>query len=134
MSALSTAEMSSMRADFETTMHDRCIVAPYSGSKKRTSPEPNDPVSWDYSGEAIACGLDYSSRAKIPGTQVPADAEGTIRIPHGTVIDQKARIRLTQRNGDDLAPAWDFEILGLPRAGMTGIQVYVKRVYGNVAL
>lgn len=132
MSALSTAEMTAMRADFEETMHDRCIVCPYSGSAKRTGPEPNDPASWDYSGAAIACGLDMDSKSKFYGSQIPADAEGRIRLPHGTDIDQRARIRVTERNGAALAEAWEFDVLGLPRIGMTGVQVYVKRVYGNV--
>lgn len=132
MSALSTAEMSSMRTDFEETMHDQCIVAPYTGGTKRTGPEPNDPIAWNYNGTEIACGLDFDSKSRRPGSMVPEDAEGRIRLPHGTTVDQKARIVLTQRNGATLVPPWEFEILGLPRTGMTGIQVYVKRVYGNV--
>jgi len=133
MSAVSTAQMASMRAGFEATMHDMGIVCPYTGTTTATSPEPNNPVSWDYTGTAITMGLDMDSRAKYPGSMVPADAEGRIRLPHGTAIDQRARIRVTERNGAELSPAWEFEVLGLPRAGMTGIQVWVKRVYGNVA-
>ena len=124
---LAAAQIERMTAVAEESMMDACVVQAYTSNVNAVG----DDVPSYTDGSAIACGVRFSSdrepeRMTLDGTTYDVDA--TVRLPKGTSVDTRDRIKVTHRYGDALASPWVFLVLGMSQVGPTATVVKCKRV------
>lgn len=80
-------------------------------------------------GGDLACGFYFGSgrRAEATGSQVPL-SDAVLRLPLGTAIKQTDRVRLIARFGIALTIPENFEVVGQPMQGPSGLTVRINRV------
>lgn len=124
MPALRAGELAGMKTAQEWHMMDTCQVLAYS----QTPDAYNIPSPTYTAGSTIACGLGPISFGEVLAqAEVPA-ATAEIRLPIATVITSEDRIRMIGRLGTTLGTPEDYEIVGNPRQGPSGIVAQVKRI------
>lgn len=127
MSYLGAAEITRMKAEAEDTMLDTCQIG------VRTSGDFGDPsgtASYAY-GSGIACGVAKGGGAESDeGAQADISAV-TIRLPMGTTVSSKDRIKVTHRRGTALAADEYYSINGDPAGGTVALLVSATRLDGN---
>ena len=76
----------------------------------------------------LACGYDAKAIKEVMvGTQVVL-TDARLRLPIGTVVDNRDRFRVTRRFGEILANPPTYEILGEPRQGPSGLLLDLRLV------
>lgn len=127
MSYLTAPEVTRMKAEAEETMLDTCQIG------IRTSGDFSDPsgtASYSY-GSGIACGVSKGGGVESDeGAQVDIAAV-TIRLPIGTTVSSKDRIKVTHRKGTALAADEYYSINGDPAGGTVALLVSATRMEGN---
>jgi len=123
MPLLSAAELASMRAAQADHMNDTCVIRVY-GS---TTDENNMPKPAYTAGAPMACGFRARTPREVLQRAEVAMSDGDVRLPVGTTLDRRSRIRITHRHGQALSPAQDYEIVGEPLRGPSGLVVLLKR-------
>lgn len=123
MPLLSAAELSLMRNAQGDHMNDTCVILAYSA----TTDEFNMPKAVYTAGSSMACGFRARTPREVLKRAEVAICDGDIRLPIGTSIDRRARIRITHRHGTALSPAETYEIIGEPLRGPSGLLVLLKR-------
>lgn len=125
MNDFTATELSRMQTAQDAAMQDTCVVLEYSGG---ATDDYGMPLPAIYTaGDTLACGLDTNPRGEaMSGAQV-AMVDARLRLPIGTVLDVRDRIRVTHRFGVAIT-AETYEILGVPRRGPSGLLVDLKRV------
>jgi hypothetical protein len=123
MPILSAAEVAAMRSAQEDHMNDTCVIRVY-GS---TTDENNMPKPVYTAGAAMACGFRARTPREVLQRAEVAMSDGDIRLPVGTTLDRRSRIRITHRHGIPLVPAQDYEIIGEPLRGPSALLVLLKR-------
>ena len=120
-----TDELAAMREAQNTYMMDTCVRQVYS----RTYNSFGESVEgWtDQSGD-IACGLDMrpGSEQHRP-TMTTLEYDATLRLPIGTVLDAKDRIKISKRYGESIT-AQIYRIEGPVQRGPSGIRVLLRKV------
>ena len=124
MPAYNTADLAFMQETQQITLHDTCLILAYTVGTLNAYGKPAITYS---AGTAVACGWKPETKEVMQDTQVPA-WDGRLRLPTGTAVGNKDRIRLTHRYGATLAPAQDYEIIGNPEQGPSGIVLRLKSV------
>lgn len=107
-------------------MQDECVIMHYAPGTNSHNEDVADYVSDE---SAIVCGLDMRSgdeRHTSMFTALVYDA--TVRLPIGTDVDAKGRIRITKRYGETLVDPLTFEIVGPVQEGPSGIRLKLKRI------
>jgi len=123
MRDISTAEL--VRMEDSLLMQDTCIILSYSP----TYDGYNDPVEGYTTGSAISGNYDPRSsgeRRTFELTQVRFDA--TIRLPAGTSIDEKDKIRITHRFGTAITLP-DYSVVGDSRIRPSHVFVLLEEVH-----
>jgi len=107
-------------------MQDICMVQRYSAFEDAYgNPSP------DYTDQpAISCGVDQSSPTELQGSGRVPEIDLSLRLPVGTVIDPRDRIKVTHRYGLALATAEVYAIVGPVERGPSGLVVRLKRHKG----
>lgn len=123
MPLLSVAELTSMQVAQVDHMNDTCIIRAY-GS---TTDENNMPKPTYAAGAPMACGFRARTPKEVLQRAEVAMSDGDVRLPVGTTLDRRSRIRITHRYGQALSPAQDYEIVGEPLRGPSGLVVLLKR-------
>jgi len=113
-----------MRSTQDGAMQDVCRVGAYTA----TDDAYNLPsVTYTY-GDEVTCGLDLlRSDEQHASGEVPV-ITGILRLPIGTVIDERDRIRVEQRYNEELTTPQVFEIEGPVDRGPSGIRLDVRIV------
>lgn len=122
MSGLRAGELTGLRATQVGHMMDTCIRLVYSEVADAYG-LPTD--TYTPAATSLACGLNESPSREMMN-QVPG-VEAALRLPAGTTLDVRDRIRITHRFGVAVT-AVDYEIAGLPRLGSSGLVVPLKKV------
>lgn len=130
MDVFDAAELAWMQSDQESAMMDTCVVLNYMDG---ATDGYGMPVRTWVEGVETACGYDGRRHVEqgVPGGTPGAQAEltdGRIRLPIDTVINIVDRIRVTHRFGVLQSSAIDYELVGEPRRGPSGLLVDVRRV------
>jgi hypothetical protein len=124
---LSDGELSALQATQEAAMPDECVLLTRNttGTDAYGMPE----VDW-VASPPYPCGLsDRASREVLAGTQVPLyDARLRLPLALDGAIDEADRVRITQRFGQPLAAPVDYEFIGLPRRGPSGLLADLRAV------
>lgn len=86
------------------------------------------PVVSHVAGDTLACGFHPSnSREALDGAEVVL-TDGALRLPVGTPMDARDRIRLTRRYGATLSTPYEFEIVGEPLRGPSALVLSLARL------
>lgn len=132
MRKFSTNELERMRLPHGDAMLDTALILTYAAGAQDAHGTPVE--TYTPASVAISCGYRPGSGAAQPSqaehmdnARVP-EALGIFRLPVGTVIAGKDRIRLTHRAGRLLSPAVDYQIVGDTTPGMAALLVKVRSV------
>lgn len=124
--SLSASELSQLQTEYEATFSDTGQI----GTRTTDTNAMNETEkTWSY-GDALACGFQY-----LGGTERSRGAEGTItpvnarvRLPRGTSISPLSRFKLTHRYGTVLSTPQEFDVVGYPQEGPSGVVVDLQEV------
>jgi hypothetical protein len=124
---LSDGELIALQATQEAAMPDECMLLRRveTGTDAYGMPE----VEW-VASPPYPCGLaDRASREVLAGTQVPLyDARLRLPLALDGAIDEADRVRITKRFGQALASPAEYEFIGLPRRGPSGLVADLRKV------
>ncbi len=128
MRSLSTGEIDRMKSTQESAMMDTCVVQTYAAGSQNAYGEYDSPTYTD--GLPIACGFAWMTHvSEIEGSErVIVERVPQVRLPIGTVVDQKDRIKMTKRFGVTMATPEIFEMIGPPDEGPSGLVAMLKSV------
>lgn len=121
------AELPRMRDESQSAMMDTCRVLEYSP----TTDLWNTPIAVYSSGSLggdIACSYEALSASEIKRlTLMEIYATARVRIPLGTAVDQKDRIRVTKLKGASVSLE-DYDIVGDELTKPTCLVLLLRRV------
>lgn len=102
------------------TMQDTCLIQyPTSGAANAYGV----PVVTYSAGISSPCGYKARSSREVQQGNETVIIDAELRLPYGTTIDSKARIKLTHRFGQELTVKPTFNVIGEPEQGFTAIVV-----------
>lgn len=122
MKVFSTRELARMQETQEAAMMDSCVLMRYSESFDAM----HHPVPTWTDGPVQACGLNMDSGEEIGGDgRVLVSWSASARLPLGTILDPRDRIRITSRF---LQPTTQltYEIAGPVLEGPSGLVVRLR--------
>lgn len=126
MDSFTASELQYMREVQEGHMMDSCVFQTHAF----TADTYNQQVeSWTDKAATIDCGLEMrpgSERRNQDMTVLTYDA--TLRIPIGTTVDVKERVKITKRHGETLSEALIYDIVGTEQRGASGIRLLLRRI------
>jgi hypothetical protein len=127
MRAFSAQEIAGMASTQEGAMMDTCQRL----QRYTEADDYNNPKQTFIAGASYSCGLDESPRDReaLDGTQVVMmDAKLRMSLDLEGVIANVDRLRITHRFGVALATPLDYEIIGAPRRGPSGLVFALRKV------
>lgn len=129
MRVVSAGEIARMRSTAAETFLDSCRLG-----DPTSSSWGSDPGSDSYAyGAEIPCGFDMAPAGEAAeGSQAPV-VDALLRLPVGTVVSGKHRVRITKRHGEALSPPQDYTVDGEPDRGVSALVLKLQAVTGNVA-
>jgi len=123
MLPFNTDELTRMQAAQQAGMMDTCIVSTFAAGETDPYGEPSQ--SWT-DGAATRCGLNMATQREVmDGTQVVL-ADAVLRLPIATVIGARDRVTVTHRFGVALNPVLNYEWIGEPMRGASGLRVNLR--------
>lgn len=127
MRTFSAQELAGMAGTQESAMMDTCQHL-----QRFVEPDGyNNPAETFIAGASYPCGLDEApkDREAMDGTQVVMmDAKLRMSLDLEGVIANVDRLRITHRFGVALATPRDYEIIGAPRRGPSGMIFALRKV------
>jgi hypothetical protein len=123
MNALTTAEMTRIKAAQAETFRDTCQI----GTLTVTHGSVYETESYSYA-TAIACGFKAGGGKETADGSQTAINSASVRLPFGTTVTSKDRIKLVSRFGTALAAAVEYKILGAPETGPTAITLQLQAI------
>lgn len=80
-------------------------------------------------GSEIACGFEFANLTReVQGETEVVQIDAHLRLAKTATITAEDRFRLTKRFGAAVSPTIDFEIVGEPRLGPSGLYIDLKKV------
>jgi len=117
MRDFTSAELTRMRSTQDAAMQDTCQVLVYSSAADGYG----NPSPTYTAGDAIACGLELVSPSEKQASGDVPVIDARLRLPIDTTIDERNRIQVTHRYGEELDTAQIFEIEGPVKRGPSGL-------------
>jgi len=116
-----------MRDTQEGAMMDTCVRLRYGAGTTDAYGMPD--VGWT-EAEEYDCGLDVGKRDEMMDEAQVAGEFAVLRLPIDTEISRLDRLRITKRFGVELDEdeRIDYEIVGEPRRGASGLILNIMRV------
>ena len=127
MRAFSSDELARMQATQESAMQDECQILSYAEAGKDKYGYPN--AEWP-AGLVSQCGFDPTASKEVMDKTEVAITDARLRLPlslYGS-IDNRDRVRITERFGKVLAEQTVYEIIGEPERGPSGLVLNLKLV------
>ncbi len=125
--SLTEREITQLRESATDSMLDGCQIGTYDDTKRGSTGQVLSDYDWS---DVIPCG--YKPMANTMSGEFTNEngdvvhAEGRLRLPHGTVIDHKSKVRIVSRAGQDVDPI-EYDVLGLPAVGLTATVAYIRK-------
>ena len=123
MTAIRDGELTRMQAVQYHHMMDSCRILAYSTADDAY----NIPQDSHTAGSEIRCGFDPSGWKEAQEESEVPIMQPTFRLPFGTAVNSRDRIRLTKRFGEAITPE-DYEIIGGVERGPSGLVANTKLV------
>lgn len=106
-------------------MQDTCVIQTYWA----TFDTYGAPVITFTDGAPVGCGFDPTGGRKNRRVDLTAlHVDATVRLPIGTAVSAKDRIKVTKRFGTALGAALVFDVQGSPQQGPSGIVLELAKV------
>lgn len=104
--------LATVRMQYEGVMHDACRILVFSGAR-----DAYGAVLGTYTaGAEVSCLYSPMTASEShSGDATPSVVTGKLRVPLGTVIDRRDRVRITKRFGVALDVMPEYAIEGPPR-------------------
>ena len=118
-------ELARMQATQTSAMFDTCVIQAYSAAQDAYGAM----IASYTDGSEISVGFDPTGGRegkRTDMTTLPIDA--TVRLPFGTSVNAKDRIKITKRFGTALSTALVFDVVGFPQTGPSGIVLDLESV------
>jgi len=113
-----------MRSTQDGAMQDTCRIGAYTSADDGY----NLPTPTYVYGDEVVCGLDLMrSQEQHASGEVPV-IDAILRLPIGTVIDERDRIRIEQRYNEEITVPQVFEIEGPVDRGPSGLRLDLRLV------
>ena len=125
MTALTATELAWMRTGNAALFGDTCVRLIYSGTVTRSG---DTQPQWT-PGATLACRFGSLSGSEQQGVDITKlRYEATLCLAHDATVTYQDRIRLTHYHGEELATPEEFEVVGNPERGPSGLLVRLRRV------
>lgn len=123
--AFSTAELTALREAHTAHYNDTCQIGVLSTTQDTTGyPAP----TWTY-GSTIECGFDPAGGREREGAdKTVLRSDATLRLPIGTSVNQKDRVKIISRHGSTLSPAETYQVTSLAMRGPSGLVLDLVKV------
>ena len=123
--AFSTAELAALRDAHTAHYNDSCQIGVLTSTQDSTGyPAP----TWTY-GSTISCGFDPSGGREREGAdKTVLRSDATLRLPIGTSVNQKDRVKIISRHGSTLSPAETYQVSSLTMRGPSGLVLDLVKV------
>lgn len=126
MRAPTAGQLARMQAAAVASMWDTCVRLVYSGSQQ--DDYGRDIAVYTPQSPALVCGFNATAHREVMVDSQVALTDAVVRLPIDTVLSNLDRIRITHRHGVALTDAVDYEILGEPARGPSGLVVLLRLV------
>lgn len=114
-----------MRAGNEGLFTGTCVRMVYTMALTRSGAEE---TTWP-DGATYPCRFGSLSGSENPGQDLTKLRYGaTLCLAHDAVFDYRDRVRLTHHLGEELAEPEEFEIVGHPERGPSGLLLQLRRI------
>ena len=113
-----------MRSAQDAAMQDTCRRLAYGAT---TDAYGNPDVTYTPAASTVACGVRMVRPEELQASGEVPDIDAEIRMPIATVLDERDRIRVTARYGEDTTDI-DYEIEGPMQRGPSGLVVQCRKV------
>lgn len=127
MRTLTATELERMRSTQESSYQDACVLLRYSSDDAGDFNLGDDDWADDPDGE-IACGFAPARSKEVQEEGEVVIKPAMLRLPVDTTIDRRDRVRLTKRHGEALAESVEYEIVGEPQRGPSGLVLGLQKV------
>lgn len=119
----SAGELTDMRTTQDAHMLDTCTLQTHSTTRDAYG---QDVDAWT-DGSSVACGLDMRPGSERRGAKMTVvEYDATVRLPIGTTVDEKMRIKVTKRFGESIT-ALVFDIVSPVQRGPSGIRLMLRK-------
>ena len=120
----SETELESMRVTQQIHMMDECVQMLYSAG----TDDYNNPSPTYTDGDTLVCGVKNVKHGEgMDKSQVPL-VDLVMRLSVTVAVSHLDRFRITKRFGETLASPQEYEIVGYPQRGPSGLLVQLRRV------
>jgi hypothetical protein len=118
-----------MKQTQESVMMDTCVLKRYS----ETFDAMHHPVPAWTDGPVLACGLDMTGGEEVDGNgRVLVRWSATLRLPRGTMLDLRDRIRVIGRLWMMSSNPIEYQIAGPAQEGPSGLVVRLQNTNPRV--
>lgn len=124
MRHFTAGELARLQDTQDGAMQDTCVVCSYSA----TQDDWGNPSATYTDGDALACGFEHGAPDEIQESGDVPRIDGRLRLPLGTTLDERDRVRVTHRYGVELTSAETYEVVGPARRGPSGLYVDLRLV------
>ncbi len=117
-------EFAAMQKTHIDAMRDRCVLM----EQQKTASRYNEQTTTYTDGGSTVCGFNPGGSEEVLESTAVVITKPTLRLPIDTVIAAPWRVRITHRNGQLLAQALMFDVIGDPTTIGTAIVVELATV------
>lgn len=124
MTTFSASELANMRTAQDGHMMDTAFIQ---DETETTNSYREVVFTYADRGTSTVCGLDMrpgSENVREDKTVLIYDA--TVRLPIGTLVDEKNRIKVTKRFGETLTTVLVYDIVGPVQRGPSGVRLLLR--------
>ena len=123
--AFSSAELTGLRTAHTDHYNDTCQIGTLSESQDTFGyPAP----TYSY-GSAIECGFDPTGgREREANDKTVLRSDAQLRLPIGTTVSQKDRVKVISRHGATLSPAETYQVSSIVMRGPSGLLLDLVKV------
>jgi hypothetical protein len=125
MKPFSVGEIIAMQQMQASAMMDECEILRYSGTRDAL----NYLVPTWTGGTISMCGVEMYDGAERDGeNRIAVEWDARLRLPFGTMLDLRDRIKITARFWNPSDDATIYDIISPPMIGVSGIVVKLKKM------
>ena len=122
-------QLERMQGTQDSAMQDVCYVLAYSA----TDDDYGNPEATYTAGASLNCGVEQVRPAEVQASGLVPRIDVVLRLPIDTALDPRDRIRVAGRYAegstwDEPVTAVDYEIVGPPKRGPSGLVVECRQV------
>lgn len=125
MRGFTAGELGRMEDAQEAAMMDTCVRLMYSEGEE----DEYGKLAVDFIEDVeLDCGFDPSARPEAMDGAEVVMADAVMRLPMGTELDHRDRLRVTERFGVLVEEPEVFEVIGVAERGPSGLVLRLRRV------